>query len=74
VLTLECVAQVFAKDISYSSDRRHPHKAGLGADSNTTGQAAETRVQALIPDLERQIASGMKAFDVPGLAIGIIGE
>ena len=32
----------------------------------------EERVQALIPDLEPYIAGGMKAFDVPGLAIGIV--
>ena len=32
----------------------------------------EERVHALIPDLEAYIASGMKAFDVPGLAIGIV--
>ena len=32
----------------------------------------EDRVQALIPDVEAYIASGMKGFDVPGLAIGIV--
>jgi len=32
----------------------------------------EEHVRALIPDLEAYIASGMKAFDVPGLAIGIV--
>jgi hypothetical protein len=31
-----------------------------------------TRVAALIPDLEAYIRSGMKAYDVPGLAIGIV--
>ena len=30
------------------------------------------RVEALIPELEAYIQSGMKAFDVPGLAIGIV--
>ncbi|MEO8714481.1 MAG: serine hydrolase [Acetobacteraceae bacterium] len=30
------------------------------------------RIDALIPDLEAYIASGMKAFDAPGLAIGIV--
>lgn len=34
--------------------------------------AIEDRVQALIPDIEAYIASGMKGFDVPGLAIGIV--
>ena len=32
----------------------------------------EARVQALIPELEAYIQSGMKAFDVPGVAVGIV--
>ena len=32
----------------------------------------EPRVRALIPDLEAYIQNGMKAFDAPGLAIGIV--
>jgi hypothetical protein len=32
----------------------------------------EQRAEALIPDLEAYIANGMKAFDLPGLAIGIV--
>src|SRR5258705_11144293 len=32
----------------------------------------EARVNALIPELEADIQSGMKAFDVPGLAAGIV--
>jgi len=34
--------------------------------------APENRIQALIPDIEAYIANGMSAFDVPGLAIGIV--
>jgi CubicO group peptidase (beta-lactamase class C family) len=34
--------------------------------------AMEARIQGLIPDLEAYIASGMTAFDNPGLAIGIV--
>ena len=30
------------------------------------------RIQELIPSLEGYITTGMKAFDVPGLAIGIV--
>ncbi len=37
-----------------------------------TDAVTEDRVQALIPDIEAYIASGMKGFDVPGLAIGIV--
>jgi CubicO group peptidase (beta-lactamase class C family) len=32
----------------------------------------DARVAALVPELEATIASGMKAFDNPGLAIGIV--
>ena len=32
----------------------------------------DARIQAVIPSLEAYIADGMKAFDVPGLAIGIV--
>jgi CubicO group peptidase (beta-lactamase class C family) len=44
--------------------------------SLTTGRAAESamdaRIQAMLPELERVVADGMKAFDMPGLAIGIV--
>jgi CubicO group peptidase (beta-lactamase class C family) len=42
----------------------------------TTAWAAEAamdaRIQAMLPELERVVANGMKAFDMPGLAIGIV--
>src|SRR4029077_3579558 len=50
------------------------HEAGAAADPHTPDQALETRIQGVIPDLEQYIASGMKAFDVPGLAIGIVAN
>jgi CubicO group peptidase (beta-lactamase class C family) len=34
----------------------------------------EARVTAMIPELESYIAGGMKSFDVPGLAIGIVAD
>jgi CubicO group peptidase (beta-lactamase class C family) len=34
----------------------------------------EARIQAAIPEIETYIADGMKAFDVPGLAIGIVAN
>ena len=42
------------------------------AEPSKTDAAMEDRVQALVPDIEAYIASGMKGFDVPGLAIGIV--
>ncbi len=44
------------------------------ADTKANDQAVEKSIQSLIPDVERYIASGMKAFDVPGLAIGIVAN
>jgi CubicO group peptidase (beta-lactamase class C family) len=34
--------------------------------------ATEARIQALVPDLEAYVRDSMKAFGVPGLAIGIV--
>jgi CubicO group peptidase (beta-lactamase class C family) len=42
------------------------------AQSATTNPAIETRIEALAPDLEAYTSSAMKAFGVPGLAIGIV--
>src|SRR5437016_2298028 len=39
-----------------------------------TKATMEGRVQELIPDIEAYITSGMKGFDVPGLAIGIVAN
>ena len=47
---------------------------GFLAHPNTPDPALETRIQGLIPDIERYITSGMKSFDVPGLAIGIVAN
>ena len=49
-------------------------KETLDAEPAKPNQALEARIQAVIPDVERYISSGMKALDVPGLAIGIIAN
>ena len=41
-------------------------------EASKSAASMEARVAALIPDLESYIRSGMKAFDAPGLAIGIV--
>ena len=69
-----CVARVIAKIFVCLLIVGVWHEAGLAADPNTPDQALETRVEGLIPDLERYVTSGMKAFDVPGLAIGIVAN
>jgi CubicO group peptidase (beta-lactamase class C family) len=42
------------------------------AQAATPDAAMEARVQALVPELEAYIASGMTAFDDPGLGLGIV--
>ena len=37
-------------------------------------ESVQSRIEALIPELEAYIASGMKDFDLPGLAIGIVAD
>jgi CubicO group peptidase (beta-lactamase class C family) len=44
------------------------------AEASTTKATIEGRVQELIPDIEAYITSGMKGFDIPGLAIGIVAN
>jgi CubicO group peptidase (beta-lactamase class C family) len=39
-----------------------------------SGPALEARIQALIPEIESYVAAGMKAFDSPGLALGIVAN
>jgi CubicO group peptidase (beta-lactamase class C family) len=72
--TKRCVARIVTKIFVCLLIVGVCHKTGLAADPNTPDQALETRIQGLIPDVERYITSGMKAFDVPGLAIGIIAN
>jgi CubicO group peptidase (beta-lactamase class C family) len=44
----------------------------LAQEPSKPAASMEARVTALIPDIEAYIRNGMKAFDVPGLAIGIV--
>ncbi len=41
-------------------------------EASKSAASMEARVTGLIPDLESYIRSGMKAYDLPGLAIGIV--
>ena len=74
LVTKPCVAQVVTKIFLCLLIVGVWHKAGLAAEPKTPDQALETRIQGLVPDVERYITSGMKAFDVPGLAIGIVAN
>lgn len=46
--------------------------AASAAEPSKTNGITEDRIQALIPEIEAYIADGMKGFDIPGLAIGIV--
>lgn len=50
-----------------------PHTA-KGVEPSETRATIESRVQELIPDIEAYITTGMKGFDIPGLAIGIVAN
>lgn len=51
---------------------------GLAAISGISGasaqQPSQASIEALLPEFETQVAEGMKAFSVPGLAIGIVHD
>ena len=49
-----------------------PMNIACAGEASQVATPMETRIKALIPDLETYIRSGMKAFDVPGVAIGIV--
>jgi CubicO group peptidase (beta-lactamase class C family) len=44
----------------------------FAAESTTSDTGIEQRMQELTPKLEDYVGSGMKAFDVPGVAVGIL--
>src|SRR5262249_23654740 len=50
----------------------HPSTATWAQSQSNSATPMEARISALVPALEAYIQSGMKAFDVPGLAIGIV--
>src|SRR6266403_5426143 len=62
-LSVLMIAALTAANLPNSASAVEPSK---------TDAAMEDRVKALIPELEAYTASGMKAFDVPGLAMGIV--
>jgi CubicO group peptidase (beta-lactamase class C family) len=47
-------------------------RAGTDAGQASSPQDMAARIQGFIPDMEAEIARGMKVFDAPGLAIGIV--
>lgn len=44
------------------------------AETSGSGPSLEARIEALIPEIEAYTAGGMKAFDSPGLALGIVAN
>jgi CubicO group peptidase (beta-lactamase class C family) len=60
---LPCLVAVASLNVGAAAWAAEPSKAGA---------AMPARIEALIPELETYIADGMRAFDLPGLAIGIV--
>jgi CubicO group peptidase (beta-lactamase class C family) len=44
------------------------------AEPSEAGPALEARIETLIPEIETYTAGGMKAFNAPGLALGIVAN
>ena len=65
LLPLLMAAMLSAVDLSNVAWAVEPSKPEL---------PLEARIQALIPDIEAYIVSSMKAYDSPGLAIGIVAN
>jgi CubicO group peptidase (beta-lactamase class C family) len=49
-----------------------PPDVARAQSQSKSAASMEARISALIPDLEAYIQSGMKAYDVPGVAVGIV--
>jgi CubicO group peptidase (beta-lactamase class C family) len=65
LLSLLMIAALFSANL--------PNMA-WAAEPSESGPSLEARIQALIPEIEAYIAGGMKAFDSPGLALGIVAD
>jgi CubicO group peptidase (beta-lactamase class C family) len=50
----------------------NPENLVRAAEPSQHDAVMEDRVKALIPEIETYVADGMKAFDLPGVAIGIV--
>jgi CubicO group peptidase (beta-lactamase class C family) len=57
--------------VALSQNLSNTAKAGEPPRAEAT---MEGRVQELIPDIEAYVVNGMKEFDIPGLAIGIVAK
>ncbi|PZR93685.1 MAG: hypothetical protein DI537_09765 [Stutzerimonas stutzeri] len=45
-----------------------------GISDTSAQQPSQVSIEALLPDFEKQVAEGMKAFSVPGVAVGIVHD
>ena len=65
VLTLLALRLALALPLAVAAGVRHPVVAA---------EPVEATIEAMRPEAEATIASGMRAFDLPGLAIGIVAS
>src|SRR5436190_19441988 len=52
----------------------NPPNTAKAEEPSKTKATMEARVQELIPDIEAYVVNGMKGFDIPGVAIGIVAN
>src|SRR6266480_1164717 len=52
----------------------NPPNTAKAEEPSKTKATMEGRVQELIPDIEAYVVNGMKGFDIPGVAIGIVAN
>src|SRR5712672_1370977 len=52
----------------------NPPNTAKAAEPSNTKATMEGRIQELIPDIEACVVNGMKGFDIPGVAIGIVAN
>lgn len=45
-----------------------------GISDTSAQQSSQGSIEALLPDFEKQVTEGMKAFSVPGVAVGIVHD
>ena len=62
LLTIAALASLDLENVAWAAEQSQADAAIAG------------RIGALIPDIEAYIARGMKSFDVPGVAIGIVAD
>ncbi len=68
------ITKQFRAQISPAPFSRRRPRRRLAEEPAKPASAVAARVQDLIPEIEAYVESGMKGFDSPGLALGIVAD